>query len=248
MASAMALSPGQVLDETAPAEAPPDNSWTDNLSRRVMCPDCNEDPPNIIEDWQEGNVTCTTCGLVLETHLVDQRSEWRTFASDDGKGDDPSRVGKAEDPNDPTKGHLQTGIGFNPAGQRDRTLDRAHATLYKDHGIQALEVAYGLLRQICTSLNVPHVTTTIAEDLYRSVYKHPMMKSKNWKTHVSACVLLSARRNANGLGFHDVGAAAGISSKEVSKGVKLLKIVRRSECSPSSKTECTSPLSPSIIC
>jgi hypothetical protein len=38
------------------------------------------------------------CGLVVEAHIIDERSEWRTFGDKDKEGDDPSRVGGASNP------------------------------------------------------------------------------------------------------------------------------------------------------
>lgn len=229
MAATTTLSPGEIPTDVTDPSTAQEEGWTENNTRKVMCPDCAEDPPNVIEDWAEGNVVCASCGLVLETHLVDQRSEWRTFAADDGKGDDPSRVGKAEDPNDPTSHGLQTQIGFNAAGQRDRTLDRAHATMYKEGGIQALEIAFGVLRGVCTSLNVPHVTTQVAEELYRSCFQHQLLRGKTMKSIIAACVLLSCRRNHNGLGYQDVAGAAEVTQREVSRAVKAMKVIHKRE-------------------
>lgn len=60
---------------------------------KYFCKDCRDPVPNIIEDYSNGDVVCATCGLVLGPRIIDTRSEWRTFANDDGGGDDPSRVG-----------------------------------------------------------------------------------------------------------------------------------------------------------
>ena len=46
-------------------------------------------------DDAQGDVICMACGAVLDT-LIDMGREWRAFA--DRVGDDPSRVGAAENP------------------------------------------------------------------------------------------------------------------------------------------------------
>jgi hypothetical protein len=38
------------------------------------------------------------CGVVVEAHVIDERSEWRTFADKDGNGADPNRVGGPVNP------------------------------------------------------------------------------------------------------------------------------------------------------
>ncbi|KAI5815732.1 hypothetical protein BZA77DRAFT_247862 [Pyronema omphalodes] len=61
---------------------------------QLMCPECCEDPPNIVEEASSGDIACGSCGLVIEGGVVDQRSEWRTFNQDDkDRGSDPNRVG-----------------------------------------------------------------------------------------------------------------------------------------------------------
>jgi transcription initiation factor TFIIIB Brf1 subunit/transcription initiation factor TFIIB len=53
-----------------------------------VCPDCGS--TTFVEDWREGDKTCNRCGLVVESHMISDAPEYRTFA-DDLK--DPSRVG-----------------------------------------------------------------------------------------------------------------------------------------------------------
>jgi len=64
------------------------------LNFRLLCPDCQNAVPNLVEDYASGDVICRDCGSVLMARVIDTHSEWRTFASEPtGAGDDPSRVG-----------------------------------------------------------------------------------------------------------------------------------------------------------
>src|SRR4051812_18720807 len=67
-----------------------------NLNVIVCCPECKARPANIVEEFASGDLVCGDCGLVLGDRIIDTRSEWRTFANDEG--DDPSRVGQAANP------------------------------------------------------------------------------------------------------------------------------------------------------
>ncbi|KAI5800915.1 hypothetical protein FPQ18DRAFT_252533, partial [Pyronema domesticum] len=61
---------------------------------QLICPECREDPADIVEEPSSGDIACGSCGLIIEGGVVDQRSEWRTFAQDDKeRGSDPNRVG-----------------------------------------------------------------------------------------------------------------------------------------------------------
>lgn len=47
-----------------------------DLSERVICPDCKSDPPNLTEEFANGDLVCAECGLVLG-NIIDTRSECR---------------------------------------------------------------------------------------------------------------------------------------------------------------------------
>jgi transcription initiation factor TFIIB len=59
-----------------------------------ICRNCAK-PTAIIEDHSQGDLVCTECGLVLESRVVDESSEWRTFSdSDKGRGAHESHAHK----------------------------------------------------------------------------------------------------------------------------------------------------------
>jgi len=76
------LSPGEVY-EAAPAPVK-DDEWQEDLNVALICPDCKENPPNLVEEFSAGDTICGSCGRVLAERTIDTRSEWRTF-SNDGK-------------------------------------------------------------------------------------------------------------------------------------------------------------------
>jgi transcription initiation factor TFIIB len=53
-----------------------------NLNVRQICPNCREDPPNIVEEYSKGDLVCGTCGTILGDRIVDTRSECKSLASD----------------------------------------------------------------------------------------------------------------------------------------------------------------------
>lgn len=72
------------LRDPQPKDANMQQQPMPNLNVRVSCPDCKVIPPNIIEEFASGDLVCGDCGLVLGDRIIDTRSEWRTFANDDG--------------------------------------------------------------------------------------------------------------------------------------------------------------------
>ena len=90
------------------------SSRAPNKTSRVCCP--THPDASLIEDYRAGDLVCPECGLVVGDRVIDVGTEWRTFSNESG-GDDPSRVGAAEN-NLLTTNDLSTSIGMatGPAG------------------------------------------------------------------------------------------------------------------------------------
>lgn len=48
------------------------------MAQDRKCPDCGS--IQFVEDHANGDIVCKGCGLVAEAHIIDERSEWRTFS------------------------------------------------------------------------------------------------------------------------------------------------------------------------
>jgi len=53
--------------------------FKEDLNNILMCRDCKEFPPNLIEEFSSGDMVCTTCGLVVGERIIDTRSECVRF-------------------------------------------------------------------------------------------------------------------------------------------------------------------------
>ena len=56
---------------------PQQAAFAPDLSVRLICLDCRDPNPTIIEEFGSGDLVCAVCGLVLGDRVVDTRSEWR---------------------------------------------------------------------------------------------------------------------------------------------------------------------------
>ncbi|MDY6964558.1 MAG: transcription initiation factor IIB [Halobacteriota archaeon] len=52
----------------------------DRYDELIECPECGS--PNIVRDYERGEVYCGECGLVIDENIVDQGPEWRAFDSE----------------------------------------------------------------------------------------------------------------------------------------------------------------------
>lgn len=59
------------------SKTPAAPSYGPDLAVRLICPECGDPNPNIVEEFGSGDLVCGNCGLVLGDRVVDTRSEWR---------------------------------------------------------------------------------------------------------------------------------------------------------------------------
>lgn len=185
-----------------------------------ICDKCKV-PTAIIEDHQQGDLVCTECGLVLESRVIDESSEWRTFSDSDKGGMDPSRTAG------PTNrmlagGGLATSIGKNPDGTYNQTLTRLHnAGRNPDRVMLA---AFSKIGELADHLGMTSVVKDGACDIYRMVVKpgQPVL-GKSQNAMFAACLYISCRQEGTNRTFKEIcGGAQNTTVKEIGKCYKYI--------------------------
>jgi len=150
-------------------------AFKENLNNILMCPDCQENPPNLQEEFSSGDVVCTSCGLVVGERIIDTRSEWRTFSNDDQGNDDPSRVG--DGPNLMIDGdQLQTTIAYE--GKNAKNLSHTQNKITQDKNSKALLAAYRDIQSLTDSINAGGAVANAAKAIYKVVEDNKALKGK----------------------------------------------------------------------
>ena len=185
-----------------------------------ICNNCKV-PTAIIEDHQQGDLVCTECGLVLESRVVDESSEWRTFSDSDKAGADPNRTAG------PTNkmlqgGGLSTSIGKNPDGTYNQTLTRLHNR--GSNPDRAMINAFSKINEMADHLGMTSVVKDGACDLYRMVVKpgQPLL-GKSHAAMYAACVYTSCRQEGTNRTFKEIcGGAPNTTVKEIGRCYKYI--------------------------
>ena len=194
--------------------------WKENLSIQMKCPDCKEDPPNVVEEFSSGDTVCASCGLVLGERIIDTRSEWRTFSNDDQGNDDPSRVGDA--PNALLNGsQLQTSISFGD-GIKSRELARAQNKSNADKSTKGLLTAYKEIGAYCESIGIPPMVTDTVKHLYKMVNDSGAFKGKSQDTLIAGCIFIACRQCKVPRTFREIFALTKVSKAEIGRVFKAL--------------------------
>lgn len=199
-----------------------EDEWSQNLNITMLCPECKEDPPNLVEEFSCGDVVCGSCGLVLGAHTVDTRSEWRTFSNDDSTNDDPSRVGDGA--NMLLNGsQLETSIAFGDGNARSKDLHRAQNKSIHNKSNQDLMQAYKLISAHCEAANIPKTVTDTAKHLFKIVDDAKAMKGKSQDAVIAGCIFIACRQGNLPRTFREIFNLTKVPKKEIGRTFKALE-------------------------
>ena len=199
--------------------------WKENLNMHMVCRECKEIPPNLVEEFSSGDMVCGSCGLVLGDRIVDTRSEWRTFSNDDQAGDDPSRVGDAANPL-LNGAQLQTGISYNGGNAgRNRDLQRAQNKVTHDKTTKALLTAYREIDTFCESMSIPKSVADSAKGQFKEVYEAGAFRGKSQETIIAGVIFISCRQHKVPRTFREIFALTKVS-KGTLQSLELLQSIQ----------------------
>ncbi|KAL7628412.1 transcription initiation factor IIB [Parahypoxylon ruwenzoriense] len=197
------------------------DEYRQNLNQRLICRDCNEDPPNLVEEFSSGDMVCGSCGMVLGDRIIDTRSEWRTFANDDQGNDDPSRVGDAINPL-LNGSQLETNIAFGE-GMRSRELHRAQNRSLNDKATKGLLSAYREISNLCEAIGIPKAVQDSAKHIFKLTEDNKLFKGKPQEAVIAGCIFIACRQSKVPRTFREVYALTKVSKKEIGRTFKQLE-------------------------
>ena len=207
------------MDAAAASNAQP---YLVNINYVVMCQECKEVPPNIVEEFSSGDMVCGSCGLVLGDKIIDTRSEWRTFSNDDGNNDDPSRVGGAR--NELLNGsQLETDIAFGVGGGAARELHKAHKKSAFDKGNKDLVEAYIQISLLGEGWNLSKSVIDSAKHHFKRVQDAGALRGKSREVIIAGCIFLACRKANVPRTFRETFNLTKVSKKEIGQVFKKLK-------------------------
>ncbi|MCJ1425352.1 transcription initiation factor IIB [Sticta canariensis] len=220
-ASNLAPSPGAISEPATVSK--PQDMWRENLNMQLICRECKEFPPNLVEEFSSGDMVCETCGLVLGDRIVDTRSEWRTFSNDDQGNDDPSRVGDGANPL-LNGSQLQTTISFGDgSNSRSRDLHRAQNKSTHDKSTKGLLAAYKEIGALCDAMHIPKNVSDTAKHLFKMVNDAGAFRGKSQDTIIAGCIFIACRQCKVPRTFREIFALTKVSKAEIGRIFKSLE-------------------------
>ena len=221
--------------------------WRQDLNQHLICPDCKENPPKLVEEFSSGDMVCGDCGLVLGDRIIDTRSEWRTFSNDDQNNDDPSRVG--DGPNHLLNGEqLSTSIAFGDGSKAARELNRAQNKTSQDKNNRALLAAYKEIGTMCDSVQLAKNVSDTAKHLFKTVHDANVFRGKSQEVVIAGCIFIACRQCGAGRTFREIFKITKVPKKEIGRIFKALeKFFQEANASLTGKASMAYNIYPNIL-
>eukprot|EP00656_Telonema_subtile_P054626 TRINITY_DN820_c0_g1_i1.p1 TRINITY_DN820_c0_g1~~TRINITY_DN820_c0_g1_i1.p1 ORF type:complete len:348 (+),score=101.75 TRINITY_DN820_c0_g1_i1:94-1137(+) len=186
-----------------------------HLHVAYYCKICQNDAPDVVEDYATGDAICSECGCVLEGGIIDQTSEWRTFASDAGSVD-PSRVGAAENPLLEDSG-LSTTMARDPKGNNSfgDNLRKWNNRGAQSNSDRNLINAFREIDRMAEHMALPGKIGHTAKQTYKDVEKNKKLRGRSSEAIIAACVYIACRLEGVPRTLKEVAGQCAAPRKEI---------------------------------
>ncbi|KAL7097864.1 hypothetical protein ACP275_10G170400 [Erythranthe tilingii] len=187
----------------------------------VHCPDCKR-TTEVVLDRGAGDTVCSDCGLVLESHSIDETSEWRTFADESGDND-PARVGGPTNPLLADAG-LSTVIS-KPNGTAGDLLTSSIGR-WQNRGSNPYRTLIFAFQTIATMSDRLGLVATIkdrANEIYKRIEDQKSSRGRNQDAIYAACLYIACRQEDKPRTVKEICSVAnGATKKEVGRAKEYI--------------------------
>ena len=186
-------------------------------------PLCSE--VSLFEDFSNGEIVCTECGLVSSSYLIDNRAEWNVNGPDE-KGNDPSRCGAPT--NDLFEfSSMSTMIS---GGNQNSLMQRIHrqssmtyverARWHVCESIQKMAGDHGKL--------MPAIVEQ-AKHYYKSISEKKLSRGSVRQGLIACCILYACKAYEVNRSVQEISQMCNIEQAIINKSVKLFEELMEDE-------------------
>jgi transcription initiation factor TFIIB len=202
---------------------------TSTTTRRVGkikdCPECGG--ANLVEDYDLGEISCHSCGLVLSEHALNQGPEWRAFTKEEK--DQRGRVGLPTSFSIHDKG-LSTVIdrvNRDASGRQLPTARRLEMLRLRKWQIRTrvhssadrnLAQAMSELDRLADMLHIPASIKERAALVYRKALSSSLVRGRSIAALAAASLYAACRLSETPRTLKDVSTASRIRKKDLEIG------------------------------
>lgn len=189
------------------------------------CHECGS--TNIIEDDGRGELTCGSCGLVLESSRISFDKEWRSYNSEDENS--RSRVGDPETPLIADR-FLTTGLNYNrdangkliDSQKRWEFFRLSNLDRRRNSEIRNLRLALRELQRLTSQLGLGESVSHMSSAIYRKCLKANLIRGRSIDVVMASSLYIACRKEGVAVTLKDIQERANASPKELSRCIRVV--------------------------
>ncbi len=188
------------------------------------CPECGS--TNLYNNKDKGEITCRSCGLVIDGRNISLGKEWRDF--EESESSEMKRTGA---PTTYTK--FDMGMGTSIGSESDSfSLDKKQR--YKLQRLKRwqkrlstvmeknLKIALGELRRLSSYLNLPTAIEEESGKIYTEAVQKNLVRGRSIESVVAGVVYAACRRQNIPRTLDEISEASGIDKKEIGRSYRYI--------------------------
>jgi len=220
------------------------------LIKITNCPECGGE--SLIEDYDQGEIICRDCGLVISENVMNRGPEWRAFTKEER--DERGRVGIPTSFSIHDKG-LSTVIervNRDAYGRKlplDRRLEmlrlrkwqirtRVHSSIDRN-----LAQAMAELDRLTDKIHVPSPIKEKAAIIYRKALDNGLVRGRSIAAIAAASLYAACRSSETPRTLKEIASASRIRKKDVARCYRLLLRELEMKMPVEDPTKCISKIS-----
>ena len=189
------------------------------------CQECGS--TNIVEDEGRGELTCSDCGLVLESSRISFDKEWRSYNHEDESS--RSRVG---DPDSPLVADrfMSTGLNYNrdasgkliDSQKRWEFFRLSNLDRRRNSEIRNLRLALRELQRLTSQLGLGESISHMSSAIYRKCLKANLIRGRSIDVVMASSLYIACRKEGVAVTLKDIQERANSSPKELSRCIRVV--------------------------
>ncbi len=195
----------------------------------TKCPECGS--PQLIRDYERGELICNNCGIVVDESYIDQGPEWRAFDSE--QNESRSRTGSPMTFTIHDKG-LSTDISWKNKDSYGKSIPtRNRAQLYRLRKWQKrikvsnaaernLSQALQELERMASNLSIPNDVRESAAVIYRKAVKQNMIRGRSIEGVVAGSIYAACRLTNVPRTLDEIGSVTRVKKKEIGRTYRIM--------------------------
>jgi transcription initiation factor TFIIB len=198
------------------------------IKNSSSCPKCGS--AELVSDLQNGEMICSSCGLVVDENIIDMGPEWRAFTM--SEKDNRTRTGLGMSYTLYDKGLSTVFKGDRDANgnrlndQTKRRMDRLrrfdNRSKFDETWRRNLSIAMAELDRMSVKLAIPNNVKEHAALIYRKALKKDLIRGRSIDAFVAASIYAACRTSKVPRPLKEISKSSTRQHSEVARTYRLL--------------------------